>query len=139
VLARLCYVDWFVGLWELAAHVTPVGWWCVPRRLHPYVPLSSPGQSAWRAHLTSMAERPATTPACRAGMLSGTADALDINGRVEGHGCHVRPARPLGHSTHCMPATGGDGYGRAPELFGTIEVAGALDINGRATGNAPSL
>jgi hypothetical protein len=45
-------------------------------------------------------------------MLSGTvqaAGALDINGRVEGHGCHVRPTRPLRQSTHCTPASGGDG------------------------------
>jgi hypothetical protein len=27
---------------------------------------------------------------------------------VEGHVCHVRPALPLGHSTHCTPASGGD-------------------------------
>jgi hypothetical protein len=67
--------------------------------------------------------------------LLGTADALDINGEVEGHGCHVRPARPLRHSTHCPPAFGGDEYGHAPELSGTVEAAGALDINGRATGN----
>jgi hypothetical protein len=45
----------------------------------------------------------------RAPELFGTADALDINGEVEGHGCHVRPARPLGHSTHYTPASGGDG------------------------------
>jgi hypothetical protein len=32
---------------------------------------------------------------------SGTVDTLDINGGVEGHGCNVRPVRPLGHSTHC--------------------------------------
>jgi hypothetical protein len=35
--------------------------------------------------------------------------ALYINGGVEGHGCHVLPTRPLGHSTHCTPAFGGDG------------------------------
>jgi hypothetical protein len=50
--------------------------------------------------------------------LFGTADALHINGGVEGHGCHVRLARLIGHSTHCMPASSGGGYSRAPELSG---------------------
>jgi hypothetical protein len=71
--------------------------------------------------------------------LSGTADALDIISRVEGHGYHVRPARPLRHSTHYTPASGGDGYGRAPELSGTVEAVGTLDINGRAASNATGL
>jgi hypothetical protein len=66
----------------------------------------------------------------RAPELSGMTDALDINGGLEGHGCHVRPAHPLGHSSHYTPAFGGDGYDRALELSGIVEVAGALDING---------
>jgi hypothetical protein len=74
----------------------------------------------------------------RAPELSGTvqaAGALNINGGVEGHDCHVRPTRPLKHSTDCMPASCGnaaelssrDGNGRAPELSGT---ANTLDTNG---------
>jgi hypothetical protein len=43
------------------------------------------------------------------------------------------------HSTYCMPASGGDGHGRAPELSGRVEAADTLDINGRAAGNAAGL
>jgi hypothetical protein len=71
--------------------------------------------------------------------LSGTVDALDINGVVEVHGFYVRLARPLRHSTHCTPASGGNGYGRAPKHSGTVEATGTLDINGRGAGNAPGL
>jgi hypothetical protein len=67
------------------------------------------------------------------------ADALDINGGVEDHGYHVRPSRPLRHSTHCTPASGGEGYSHAPELPATIEAAGALDTNARAVGNVAGL
>jgi hypothetical protein len=75
----------------------------------------------------------------RAPELSRTSVALDINDRVEGNGCHLRLARPLRHSTHCMSGSGGDGYGRAPELSWIVEAAGALDINARAAGNATGL
>jgi hypothetical protein len=51
----------------------------------------------------------------------------------------VQPARPLGHSTHCTPASGGDGYGLAPELCGLVKAAGTLDINGRAASTATGL
>jgi hypothetical protein len=83
---------------------------------------------------------------CRAGTGTAvrsetvdTTDALDISSGVDNNENHVRLARPLGHFTHCMPASGGDGYGRAPELSGTVEAAGSLYINGRAASNAASL
>jgi hypothetical protein len=58
---------------------------------------------------------------------------------VEGHDYHVRPARTLRHSTHYTPASGGDGYGRGPELSGIVEAADTLDINGRVAGNTSGL
>jgi hypothetical protein len=38
-----------------------------------------------------------------------------------------------------MQASGGDRYGRVPELSGTVEAASALDINGRVAGNTAGL
>jgi hypothetical protein len=96
-----------------------------------------------------MSEQLATPSACRARTgndrapeLSGivsTTGALDISSGVDSHENHMRPAQPLGHSTHCMLASGDDGYDRALELSETVEAAGALDINGRAASNATSL
>jgi hypothetical protein len=56
--------------------------------------------------------------------------ALDKSSRVDNHENHVQPAQHLRHSTYCMSASGGDGYGCVLELSRTAKVVGALDIIG---------